>query len=63
VEEEQHLAMNEFDNNANNQGTALVVKTMSKNFGNFKAVRGLSFTVKQGRMSECKANLSTYLIY
>ncbi len=49
-------------NDLDKEGTAMVVNDMSKRFGDFKAVRGLSFTVKQGTFNQMVIfKLSSYL--
>jgi len=53
VDEEQKLAKDVFDGVSPSEGSALIVKDMSKNFGRFQAVKGLSFTVKQGKKLKC----------
>ncbi len=52
VEEEERVANEALGRSPSDGGrdaVALVVKDMAKTFGTFKAVRGLSFTVRQGR--------------
>ncbi len=49
VEVEQRMATEMFDRASDNQEQALIVRDMSKRYGNFRAVKGLSFTVKQGQ--------------
>ncbi len=49
VEVEQRLAKDAFSRRQDsNSAAALIVNDMSKSFGRFKAVKGLSFTVSQG---------------
>ena len=48
VEDERRAAEEAFGKSASESDSALVVRDMTKRFGSFEAVRGLSFTVKQG---------------
>ena len=48
VQAEQNLAREAFDRGGKDSECALAVKDLSKRFGSFRAVRGLSFIVKQG---------------
>ncbi len=57
VDLEQRLAREAFDRGGDREEQALVVKDMSKRFGDFRAVKGLSFTVKQGEERPKKRGL------
>ncbi len=50
VVREQSAAAHAANNMDRGSDTAMVVNDMTKHFGDFRAVRGLSFTVKQGTL-------------